>query len=99
MNEIFSRGVGYCLKTSDYQSRGVSLIENTPEEICDVAIEMADRLAGTWQVHPDDEALQRLFWSIFPSNAVDPNEGKPLHGEVRSRFGANFLRKNREWLH
>ncbi len=98
LNEIFSRGVGYCLKTSDYQSKNVSLIENTPEEICDVAIEMADRLAGTWQVHPDDEALQQRFWKVFPADAVDAYEGKPLHGEIRARFGAAFLYNNRDWL-
>ena len=96
--EIFAHGVGFCLTTSDYESKGIQLIENTPEEIRDVAVEMAERLNGTWQVHKDDEALQQRFWEIFPTGAVDAHEGNPLHGEVRARSGAAFLRNNRDWL-
>jgi hypothetical protein len=59
---------------------------------------MAERIAGTWQAHPEDEALQQRFWEIFPTNAVDAYVGKPLHGEIRARFGAAFLRNNLEWL-
>jgi len=98
LKEIFNHGVGFSLNTSDYESKGVKLIENTPEEIRDVVIEMAERLNGTWQPHPDDEALQRRFWEIFPTDAVDAYQGRPLHGEIRARFGAVFLRNNTEWL-
>jgi putative glycosyltransferase (TIGR04372 family) len=98
LNEIFNHGVGFCLETSDYASKGVKLIENTPEEIRDVVIEMAERLNGTWQPHEDDEVLQRRFWKIFPTDAVDAYQGRPLHGEIRARFGAHFLRNNRNWL-
>jgi hypothetical protein len=77
--------------------QGVDLIENTPEEIRDVVVEMADRLEGIFQPMEDDEVLQRKFWEIFPGDAVDRG-GVPLHGEIRSRYGANFLRENRWWL-
>lgn len=95
--EIFSSGGGFCLTTSDYESKGIQLIENTPEEIRDVAIEMAERLDGTWQGHADDKALQQRFWEIFPTDAID-DHGHRLHGKIRSRFGAVFLRNNRAWL-
>ena len=98
LSEIFIHGVGFFLHTSDYASKGVELIENTTEEIRDVVIEMAERLNGTWQPHEDDEAMQRRFWEIFPTDAVDANQGRPLHGEIRARFGAHFLRNNREFL-
>ncbi len=98
LSEIFSRGLGLWMNTSDYESKGVTLIENTPEEIRDVVIEMAGRLNGTWQPHEDDEALQHRFWEIFPTDAVDADQGRPLHGEIRGRFGAQFLRYNRDWL-
>ena len=94
LQEIFTQGVGFCMASSDYLSKGVDLIENTPEEIRDVVIEMAERLEGIWQPHEDDEVLQRKFWEIFPVDAVGRN-GVPLHGEIRSRYGADFLRKNR----
>ena len=98
LSEIFTQGVGFSLQTSDYASKGIKLIENTPEEIRDVVVEMADRLNGTWQAHEDDEALQKRFWEIYPTNAVDTYQGRPLHNDIRARFGADFLRNNRDWL-
>lgn len=95
--EIFTHGVGFCMRSSDYESKGIILIENTPEEIRDVVIEMVERLNGTWQAHEDDDVLQRKFWEIFPTDAKTP-DGKPLHGEIRARFGANFLRQNQDLL-
>jgi hypothetical protein len=93
--KIFSHGVGFTLATANYESQGIKLIENTPEEIRDVVIEMADRLNGTCQPHEDDEALLHRFWEISPTDAVYPDQGRPLHGEIRARFGAHFLRNNR----
>ena len=98
LREIFQLGVGFYIRTQDYESRGVRLVENTPEEIRDVATEIAERLAGTWKPHEDDEELQRRFWEIFPKNAVGAFNKRPLHGKIRARFGAAFLRNNREWL-
>jgi len=95
--EIYTLSSKVWLTTLEYESLKVRLIENTPEEICDVVIEMAERLAGTWQSDPDDEALQQSFWENFPTDAVG-NNGVPYHGEIRSRYGANFLRNNKEWL-
>ena len=97
--EILTHEVGFCLRTSDYESAGVELIENTSQEIRDVVIEMVERLNGTWQPHDDDDELQRRFWELFPKEALDVFRGHPLHGEIRARFGAWFLRNNREWLH
>ena len=73
------------------------MIENTPEEIRDVVVEMAERLKNTWQAQEDDEALQRKFWDIFQSNARS-SDGSLLHGKILSRFGAAFLRENSELL-
>jgi putative glycosyltransferase (TIGR04372 family) len=95
--EIYTLSSKIWLTTLEYESLKVRLIENTPEEIRDVVIEMAERLAGTWQSDPDDEALQKRFWEIFPTDALNA-KGVPYHGEIRSRFGANFLRNNKEWL-
>lgn len=97
LNEIFSYGVGFCLNSADFQSKGVELIENTPEEIRDVVVEMAERLKGVWQPREDDEMLQRKFWEVFPVDAVNAG-GVPFHGEIRSRVGADFLRNNLWWL-
>jgi len=98
LSEIFDHRVGFCLDTSDYENKGIKLIENTPEEIRDAVIEMTERLNGTWQPHEEDESLQGRFWEIFPTAAVDAFSGRPLHGKIRARFGAHFLRNNHDWL-
>ena len=97
LGEIFANGAGYYLHTADYETEGIQLIENTREELRDVAIEMAERLRGTWRYQKDDEALQQRFWEIFPVGTKTAN-GRALHGEIRARIGAAFLRNNREWL-
>jgi putative glycosyltransferase (TIGR04372 family) len=97
-SEIFNHGVGFCLESSEYKSKGVKVVENTPEEIHNVVIEMAERLEGTWSEHPDDQALQRRFWEIFPTDALNQYYDSPLHGEIRGRIGANFLRSHSNWL-
>lgn len=100
LREIFSTGLGFCDPDTShlYGSKEVKLIENSPEQIRDATLEMLKRIEGTWQTQPEDEALQQKFWSIFPINALDPTTGEKLHGEIRSRFGTDFLRQDPEWL-
>lgn len=97
LNEIFKRGLGSCLRTSDYESKGIRLIENTPEEIRDAVIEMEERISGTWKEHPEDKLLQKRFWEIFDKDALD-FKGKRLHGKIYTLFSASFLRSNKAWL-
>jgi putative glycosyltransferase (TIGR04372 family) len=98
LGEIFDRGVGYCASSAEYESKGIRLIENTPEEIRDVVLEMADRLEGNWVPNEEGEALQARFWQIFPKDGIDV-KGVPLHGEIRSRFGEKFLCNYPWWLY
>ena len=98
LSEIFAEGAGFCCHTSDYESIGVQLIDNTPEEIRDAAIEMAERLNVTWQPIEDDESQQKLFWKSFLAGTADPYKDKYLHGEIHGRFGASFLRNNHSWF-
>jgi putative glycosyltransferase (TIGR04372 family) len=124
LSEIFSFGAGFCDYSSDYKNRGIILVDNTPEEIRDVTVEMIDRLNGLWQYQADDDILQESFWKIYSKialhrktnnfnfengilrryikiliiEALDKDLNWPLHGEIRSRFGADFLRNNRKWI-
>lgn len=97
LREIFANGIGLYIRASEYESDGIQLIENTSEEIRDVVVELVEHLNGEWQPQENDEALQQDFWTIFLTDAKTTN-GNPLHGEIRSNFGAAFLRNNREWL-
>jgi putative glycosyltransferase (TIGR04372 family) len=97
LSEIFSQGVGYCVRSSGYESAGVELYENTPDEIKDIVVEMVERLEVSWQKRSEDESMQQNFWGIFPVNALATG-GHQLHGEIRASFSATFLRNNPEWL-
>jgi putative glycosyltransferase (TIGR04372 family) len=97
LREIFTQGAGFYMETNDYDSKDIQLIENTPEEVRDIAVEMDERLRGRWQTLEGDEALQTVFWEVFHADSRKGN-GKPLHGEIHSRYGAAFLRDNPEWL-
>lgn len=98
LKEIFDKGLGCSYATNKYSSKGVQLLENTPEEIRDVVVEMYDRLNDNWQPHVEDEALQRRFWEIFPDDELNDANGQPYHGEIRSHYGAKFLRDKKSWL-
>jgi putative glycosyltransferase (TIGR04372 family) len=96
-SEIFERGVGYCLNSEEFIKKGVEVIENTPEEIKDVVMEFIDRSNGCWNHKIEDEYLQELFWQKFPIEAKNIS-GFFLHGKIKSKFGANFLRTNKMLL-
>ena len=97
LREIFSRGVGLCLKESDYTSKGIKLLENTPDEIKDVVIEMIEYLDKGHCVSDDDLFLQNKFWGLYMAQPK-ASDLKPLHGEIRARFSASYLRNNTWWL-
>ncbi len=88
--EIFASGAAYFEDSKKFAEVGIELIESEPEEIALVVLEMEARLKGTWQATKEDAELQELFWKIYRKNEQ--------HGEIRSRIGAEFLRKNRAWL-
>lgn len=88
--EILQSEIGGFARTEQYDRLGIELVENTPEEITAVVVELDERLNGSWQPMEEDEELQRRFWSL-----VEPSE---LSKVFRSRVGADFLRRNRELL-
>lgn len=89
-SEILKSEVGGFAKTQQYDEAGIEVIENTPEEVLDLAIEMDERLKGTWQTTDEDEELQQSFRELF--------ELSELHQTFLTRIGAKFLRQNRDLL-
>ena len=98
LREIVTSGVVLAGETQCFGACGVRLVECTPEEVRDLAVEMSERLNGTWLPHPEDASLQARFWALFPHDIRDPENGRPLHGAIRSRYSAAFLRQNPDWL-
>ena len=63
----------------------LSILENSPEDIADAALEMDDRLNGTWIEAKEDQELQQVFWEIVESDKYKRPPGV--------RIGTKFLRK------
>ncbi|MFC1909220.1 TIGR04372 family glycosyltransferase [Chloroflexota bacterium] len=91
LREIFDWEVDDFRRTQQFEQAGIEPVENTPEEITALAMEMDERLKGTWQTTEEDEELQRRFWSLFRAH-------EDRHGIIVSRIGAEFLRQNQEFL-
>ncbi|MBW2617788.1 MAG: TIGR04372 family glycosyltransferase [Deltaproteobacteria bacterium] len=89
-SEILRSGAGRLLQGCLFEERGIELISNTAEEIRAAAVEMDERLKGTWQTSEEDEELQRRFWDLFPASE--------LNQVFLCRIGAEFLRQHRELL-
>ena len=88
--EILESGAGRIQRSERYAELGIEPVENSSEEITAAAVEMDERLNGTWHSSDEDEELQQRFWSLFK-----PSE---LNGVFFTRIGAEFLRQNRDLL-
>jgi putative glycosyltransferase (TIGR04372 family) len=88
--ETFDSGAARFIRSFQYEGAGLDVVENTPEEITALAIEMDERIKGTWRATEEDEALQTDFWSLF-----EPDD---LNQTFRLRIGTAFLRQHRDWL-
>jgi len=66
------------------------VIQNTAEEILDLAKEMNERLDGTFEITEEDEELQKRFLSLL-------HPGDYCYG-TPARIGTMFLRENKELL-
>jgi len=88
--EILSCEIGRFCYSRQYEEAGIEVIENTPEEITALVVEMDLRLKGQWQEKEEDEELQRRFRGLFMDNKINR--------VFRSRIGAEFLRQNKGLL-
>jgi len=83
--EVFSSPIGSFFLDYLYLEAGVTAIENSPEDIKDVAMEMLDRIEGKAFYSDEDERLQERFKSLM-------NPSHYSYGSI-SRVGRDFLRK------
>ena len=77
--------------TQQYKDRGIEVIQNSPEEIVAVTLEMFQRLNGMWEQSEEDDKRQELFWSLWPQK-----EMMNMRGNVY--MGTEFLRQNQSLL-
>jgi putative glycosyltransferase (TIGR04372 family) len=90
-DEIFKKGIGRFVHNDQYEELGIDLIENTPKEIIEIAMEMHASISGVSRVSMEDEVLQRKFWSLLPKSE--------LHGyPILARIGSSYLKNNQNLL-
>ena len=83
--EIMNLEFGGVNTNNIFEKLQLELIENTPEEICSVTIEMHERVNDTWATTEEDEKLQKRFWAhCGPAMLKSPD----------LRIGAEYLRQN-----
>lgn len=77
----------YCCDGNFFKLKGLSIVDNTPEEINEMVLEMLARLIGTLEYTEENFILQDRFNALLPYNKYG----------IGSRVGTAFLRKY-EWL-
>lgn len=88
--DVIALGADLWLSAKQFELAEIEVIENSSEDILELAMEMDARLKGTWQTQFEDDELQARFRSLFPVG--HQNTGYP------SRVGADFLRKHAHLL-
>jgi len=112
LSEIFSSNVAFSHYSEEYSNNNVELQENTPEEIKDLAIEMDERISGSWKETEEDLLLQKKFWHIFEDNMKKLIILEPEHPwykllselsvtydiKKNTKFSSNFLKNNPDFI-
>jgi hypothetical protein len=78
LEEMEKSGAGKFMRADEFENAGITLMDNTPQEIVDVVREMADMIEG--RSHPKEQG----FWDAFPKSE--------LHGEIHILIGSKFLK-------
>jgi putative glycosyltransferase (TIGR04372 family) len=88
--EAFAGEASELFLAPEFAERGLKTVDNTPQEIAELAIEMMDRLDGNLKDEPDDADLQARFRALI----------QPHHycWHASSRIGRAFLRRHRDLL-
>ena len=88
--EAFAGEASELFLAPEFAERGLKTVDNTPQEIAELAIEMLDRLDGNVKDEPDDADLQSRFRALI----------QPHHycWHASARIGRAFLRRHRDLL-
>jgi putative glycosyltransferase (TIGR04372 family) len=90
LEEIYKSGAGKFMSSEQFKEAGITLQDNTPEEIRDAVVEMANGAAVHWRDELENSVRQKAFWKDFP-RSISEYTNRPLHGEIRMRIGHKFL--------
>lgn len=105
--EAISPQLRYCYDSNIFKSLKIRIIDNTPEEINDLVLEMLERLNGNFEYNEEDECLQERFYKLLLyqrdgngsriGNSFQDARYKAIdqykRNGIGSRIGSSFLRK------
>ena len=97
LSEILTSSIANCIDFKKIEAQGIKLMDNSPDEIKDIALEAIDRLEGKWKSMQIDKELQDKFWKIYYSSDLI-NSYRFRHKELKAKFSSKFLRKNPDWV-
>ncbi len=84
--DIFASSAAAFRHAGLYREHGIGIVDNSPEEIRDAAVEMLDRLDGIFTATAEDEARQARFRGFLQPHHY-------CYGAT-SRIGRDFLRQH-----
>ena len=91
LSEIIAKKAHYFSRTDQFKKAKIELLDNTPEEIKDICLEMLQRLDKSWKKNDLDTQLQEKFWNKYLSS---DNYSESNHNKIVSKIGSTFLREN-----
>jgi putative glycosyltransferase (TIGR04372 family) len=86
--ELFETGLAKKEWKGQLDSQGVSIADNTPEEIDELVLEMLEAAEGTPRYSADDESVQERFAALAHSHGC----------YTAGRLGRGFMRKHADML-
>ena len=89
MREVVLRGLENISMSDGFNGLGLTLIDNSPEEVVRAVVEMASRCSGDWVDDELDRASQERFLSLVPDYL--------RVGAGKGTIASSYLRTN-EWF-
>ena len=96
LTEILKSPVAFSNRKDTFDASGIQLIDNTPEQIRDAAIEMFDRVNNLITYSMNDRLLQDEFRRVFVSSLNE--SGNQIHPNFNANYSIDALRSDPHFL-
>jgi putative glycosyltransferase (TIGR04372 family) len=96
LTEILKSPVAFSNRKDTFDASGIQLVDNTPEEIRDAAIEMFDRVNNSITYSMNDRLLQDKFRRVFVSSLNE--SGTQIHPNFNATYSIDALRSDPRFL-
>ena len=94
--DILKSPVAFSNRKEDFEENRIHVIDNTPEEILSVTLEMFNRIHGIDQYSTSDYILQNRFKNLFLSSLKDSEIS--LHRHFKGAYSIDALRNDPHFL-